>query len=128
GNTEPAQKPQPSGLPGTSGLLLSEHVSGTAVNETAYPHTVASHFPYTYDLVLPTPFVAAAGTTYWVSIVPDLPNHFSQLWSWLGSRQDTTDPFGLDLSGNHGEGFQYNFAGLPHDNTTFELTFSLLGN
>src|SRR5581483_3200483 len=60
GNTEPAQKPQPSGLPGTSGLLLSEHVSGTAVNETAYPHTVASHFPYTYDLVLPTPFVAAA--------------------------------------------------------------------
>jgi hypothetical protein len=61
--------------PGAS--LFSENVSGTA-NETFLSNV--NGFPiYTYSLNI-NPFTANAGTTYWMSLVPDL--GFPPQWGW----------------------------------------------
>ena len=59
-------------------LLRSEVFAGTA-GETFL--TSANGFPtYTYSVDLTSPFQAAANTTYWLSIVPDLA--FPPQWGW----------------------------------------------
>ncbi|HEY1879515.1 MAG TPA: PEPxxWA-CTERM sorting domain-containing protein [Caulobacteraceae bacterium] len=61
------------GQPGT--LLYSANVSGTG-NETF----LGNFGDPTYTYSVPTNFNAAAGTTYWLSVVPDL--GFPPQWGW----------------------------------------------
>lgn len=62
------------GQPGT--VLASDIITGNA-GETS------SGSLYTYSAALSTPFSAAAGTQYWVSIVADLP--YLPQWGWVES-------------------------------------------
>ncbi|HWE99933.1 MAG TPA: PEP-CTERM sorting domain-containing protein [Caulobacteraceae bacterium] len=62
----------------TGSALYTTSVSGTA-NET-FLGNYAGFPTYTYDL--PVNFTAAAGTTYWMSVVPDL--GFPPQWGWEG--------------------------------------------
>jgi hypothetical protein len=77
-----------SGQPGAA--LLSETIPGTA-NETSVGTETATgnggNLVFNYSDPLPVPFSAQAGTTYWLSIVPDLPfdqsdNPAFGQWGW----------------------------------------------
>jgi hypothetical protein len=67
-----------SGQAGT--LLASDFISGTA-GETFVGHDSFGDLEYSYSSALPTSFSAAAGTKYWLSIVPDMPETTPQ-WGW----------------------------------------------
>jgi hypothetical protein len=89
--------------PGAS--LFSENVSGNA-NET-----LISGADYSYTLNI-NPFTANAGTTYWMSLVPDL--GFPPQWGWATG------------TGGDGAAWQCFFgacAAVPND-----MTFGLYGN
>jgi hypothetical protein len=58
--------------------LLTAHIPGNANETLVGPGSNVLIFDYSVDL--PVPFVAAGGTTYWLSIVPDLP--FPPQWGW----------------------------------------------
>ena len=91
------------GAPG--GLLASTSVSGTA-NETLL---TGPNYSYTTAI---TPFIAAAGTEYWMSIVPDL--GFPPQWGWA--------------SGTGGDGIAYqDFFGSRSQLGT-DLAFGLQGS
>ena len=90
------------GAPG--GLLASTSVSGTA-NETLI---TGPNYSYTTAI---TPFMAAAGTEYWMSIEPDL--GFPPQWGWA--------------SGTGGDGIAYqDFFGSRSQLGT-DLAFGLQG-
>lgn len=94
-----------SGTPGS--LLSNTYVAGTA-NETFLGNYGGSPI-YTYSLSLATPFAAAAGTQYWLSVYPDL--GFPPQWGWA--------------SGTGGDGISYqNFQGTLSQLTT-DMAFSL---
>jgi hypothetical protein len=65
------------GLPGT--LLQSYNIAGNA-NETFVTTGLNGYLEYKYSAALSTPFAAAAGTTYWLSIQPALV--FPPQWYW----------------------------------------------
>lgn len=93
------------GQPG--GALYTTTVSGTA-NETSVG-TFGGYPFYSYSLA--TNFNAAAGTTYWLSIVPDLA--FPPQWGWA--------------TGTGGDGISYqDFFGTRSQNPN-DLAFTLLG-
>jgi PEP-CTERM motif len=96
------------GVPGTT--LFTETVSGTA-NETFL--TTVNGFPvYTYDLSI-NPFVAAAGTQYWVSVEPTL--FFPPQWGWSSG------------TGGDGAGYQC-FFGACSSSGIPDLAFTLNGS
>lgn len=65
------------GQPGTA--LYSETVLGTA-NETFVGNSLLGAPTFDYFVLLTTPFAAAAGVPYWLSIVPDV--QFPPQWGW----------------------------------------------
>ncbi len=76
------------GAPG--GLLATEAFPGNA------GETILSSPIYTYEVLLSSPFLATAGTQYWLSVVPDI--GFPPQWGWA--------------SGTGGDGLSYqNFFG-----------------
>jgi len=72
-----------------------------------------SGFPaYTYDVSLTTPFPAAAGTTYWLSVVPTL--GFPPQWGWS--------------TGTGGDGISYqDFLGTRSE-LLYDMAFTLEGS
>ncbi len=64
------------GQPGA--LLYNEHVVGTGGE--AFLGNFGGFPTYTYDVLLTTPFAAAGGTTYWLSVVPSV--GFPPQWGW----------------------------------------------
>lgn len=91
------------GVPGT--LLQSTSIAGSA-NETALGLDSYGNSAYSYSSALPTPFAAAAGQQYWMSIVPDLA--YPPSWGWetgtggdgsaYQSTTGFTGPVGNDLA------------------------------
>jgi opacity protein-like surface antigen len=93
-----------SGLgPGAS--LFSEHVSGNA------SETLISGTDYSYSLNI-NPFTANAGTTYWMSLVPD--EGFPPQWGWATG------------TGGDGAAWQCFFGACGP--LSSDLTFALYGN
>lgn len=91
-----------SGQPGSS--IYSQFTSGTA-NQTLLSPNI-----FTYAINLTTPFAAAGGTTYWVSLVPDLA--LTLQWYWGG--------------GSGGDGISYqDFSGVPRRKEPNDLAFTL---
>jgi hypothetical protein len=72
-----SHNPAGGGQPGVS--LLKEKIAGNA-KETFVGLEFGVFPTYNYDLDLTTAFTAAAGTEYWLSIVPDLA--FPPQWGW----------------------------------------------
>jgi hypothetical protein len=72
-----SNNPAGGGQPGTP--LLTQHTAGTA-GETFVGLEAGIYPTYNYSLDLTTGFAAAAGTEYWLSIVPDLT--FPPQWGW----------------------------------------------
>src|SRR5262249_39629603 len=66
-----------SGVPGS--VLATTTVSGTA-NETSLGNDNVGDPLFSYSANLSTAFNAAAGTQYWLSIVPDV--GFPPQWGW----------------------------------------------
>jgi hypothetical protein len=96
------------GAPGAS--LLAQNIAGTA-NES-FVGNDAGGFPiFNYSVILNTSFLANAGTTYWLSIVPTVP--FPPQWGWytgsggdgiayqdfFGGRSQVGTDFAFDLTG-----------------------------
>jgi hypothetical protein len=79
----------------TGGVLQSYGFNGTA-NEVFHPSSGGASAYYTYEENLLTPFVAVAGTQYWLSIEPDLGP--PPQWGWAtglsGDGQSYQDFFG----------------------------------
>lgn len=65
------------GIPGS--LLQTSSISGNA-NETPLGLDTFGNSAFSYAATLPTPFAAAAGTRYWMSVVPDLA--YPPSWGW----------------------------------------------
>jgi len=99
------------GQPGAT-PLATEVFSGTA-GETFLGN--AGGFPtYTYDVTLGTAFAATAGTTYWLSVYPNL--SFPPEWGWatgtggngssyqdfFGTRSQLSSDFAFTLGGTSG--------------------------
>ncbi len=83
-------------------------VAGNA-NETLLGYDQNSWPIYSYTLSLSTPFVASAGTQYWLSIVADL--GFPPQWAWE--------------TGTGGDGVMYqDWYGTLYENST-DMAFSL---
>ena len=93
-----------SGSPG--GPLLSENISGTA-NETFL--TNMNGFPI-YDYYITPGWGVAAGTKYWLSVVPDL--GFPPQWGW-----------GTSGTGD-GNGYQTFFGSSAPTGTNFAFTLT----
>jgi len=119
-----------SGQPGSS--LFSQHIAGTG-GETFLGDF--GGFPtYTYSLDI-TGFDAAAGTQYWMSVVPDL--GFPPQWGWssgtggdgisyqdfFGERSQIAADMAFTLNGGGGGG-----GGVPEPASLFLLGSGLLGN
>lgn len=100
----------PGGQPDTGNPPL-EQVSTTSFNETSLGNDVGGDAVFTYSSAIPT-FSAAAGTQYWLSIVPDLA--FPIEWGWqsattggdglgyqdsFGSRATLSNDFAFALNG-----------------------------
>ncbi len=95
------------GQPGT--ILSSYTFSGTG-NESFVSNV--NGFPiYDYSVDLTSPFSAAAGTSYWLSVVPTL--GFPPQWGWAAG------------TGGDGQGYQNFFGTLGPTSTDF--AFSLTG-
>ena len=95
------------GQPG--GVLSTQTFAGTG-SETFLGNY--GGFPiYTYGVDLNTPFNAAAGTQYWLSVVPDLA--FPPQWGWA--------------SGTGGDGISYQDFFGGRSQLTTDMTFSLTG-
>ena len=77
------------GSPG--GVILSQTVSGINAHESFLQLDSALNPAYAYSATLGTPFSASGGTTYWLSIVPDLAIGPSPAtgpqWAWETSFQ-----------------------------------------
>jgi|SRR5581483_6182650 len=116
------------GQPGAS--LFSEHINGTG-NE-AFLGTFGGFPTYTYSLDI-SGFAAAAGTEYWMSVVPDL--GFPPQWGWssgtggdgisyqdfFGSRSQIAADMAFTLNGGGGGG------GVPEPASLVLLGSGLLG-
>ena len=95
-----------SGSPGT--LLSTQYITGTA-NETSLGTFGPGFYPFfTYSAAV-TPFAAAAGTQYWLSIVPDL--GFPPEWGWA--------------TGTGGDGAAYQIFGGVGAPISHDLAFAL---
>jgi len=97
---------------GQPGALLASYSGPGAFGETLLGNDNAGDPTFIYDGLLGSPFVAAAGTQYWMSLVPDL--GFPPQWGWE--------------TGTGGDGIAYqDFFGsrsqLPSD-----LSFALYGS
>jgi hypothetical protein len=91
--------------------LSTDVIAGNA-NETFVGVDGAGTEIYNYSIDLPTPFLAVANTTYWVSIVADM--DFPPQWGWhsgtggdgvfvqdfLGARNVSAGDLALDITGN----------------------------
>jgi hypothetical protein len=98
-----------SGTPGA--LEETTNISGNA-NETFLQTDLSGNPTYSYSAAV-TPFSAAAGTQYWLSIVPSTNGEFPQ-WGWETG------------TGGDGSGYQvFDGNGSPIFN---DLAFSLLGS
>jgi hypothetical protein len=89
--------------------LFSAIIAGNA-GETF----LGAQFPglvYAYNATLTTPFLAQAGTTYWLSIVPDI--DVPPQWGWQ--------------TGTGGDGFFYQDFGGVRIREEGDLAFTLLG-
>jgi hypothetical protein len=95
------------GQPGS--LLESNYDTGTG-GET-YLGSYAGFPTYTYDVSLAGPFAAAAGTQYWMSIVPDL--GFPPQWGWS--------------SGTGGDGMSYQVFFGTGSSIAADMSFTLSG-
>jgi hypothetical protein len=93
------------GQPGSS--LYSQNISGTG-NET-FLGNFGDYPTYTYQLAVN--FNAAAGTTYWVSVVPDLV--FPPQWAWS--------------TGTGGDGISYQDSFGSRSQNPDDLAFTLVG-
>ena len=96
------------GQPGA--VLMTENIAGNA-DETSIGDDPAVHLTFSYSATLSTTFIAAAGTQYWLSIVPDL--RFPSQWGWesgiggdglsyqdfLGDRTSLAVDFAFSLDG-----------------------------
>ena len=116
------------GQPGTS--LFSQHINGTGGE--AFLGTFGGFPTYTYSLDI-SGFDAAAGTEYWMSVVPDL--GFPPQWGWssgtggdgisyqdfFGSRSQIAADMAFTLNGGGGGG------GVPEPASLFLLGSGLLG-
>jgi len=96
------------GAPGAS--LLSATISGNA-GETSLDNDSNGDPAYAYSATLATPFAAAAGTAYWLSIQPTLAG--SSQWGWE--------------NGSGGDGAAYQVFGGSPAAITNDLAFSLDG-
>ena len=95
------------GQPGAA--LASTNVAGTG-GET-FLGTFGGFPTYTYDVVLSSPFAAAAGTQYWISEIPDL--GFPPQWG--------------NSSGTGGDGISFqDFFGV-RSQLAADMAFNLLG-
>lgn len=83
------------GQPGAS--IYSVYIPG-APGETSLGPDFFGNPTYSYSADLPVPFAAAAGTQYWLSIVPDLP--YPPQWVWESG------------TGGDGQSFQNFFGSL----------------
>ena len=103
------------GQPDTSGSpLLSESIGGNA-NETPIAGSGLDKLndpTFTYSADLPTAFMAAAGTQYWLSIVPDVGN--PPQWAWENS--------------SSGDGVSYQAFFGTRSNNGVDLAFTLNGD
>jgi hypothetical protein len=95
------------GQPGSA--LVTTHVNGTG-GET-FLGNFAGFPTYTYD-VAGLNFAAAAGTTYWMSVVPDL--GFPPQWGWS--------------AGTGGDGVSYQDFFGTRTQLGADMAFTLLGN
>jgi len=84
------------GQPGS--VLATTIVPGTA-NETSQGVDGGGYPEFSYSATLTTPFAAAAGTEYWMSVVPDLT--FPPQWGWVTG------------SGGDGGSYQFYQGGNP---------------
>ena len=111
------------GQPG--GLLQSFNVGGNG-NE-AFVGNVGGFLIYTYSINLTGGFNAAAGTTYWMSVVPDL--GFPPQWGWAfgtgGDNISYQDFFGTRFLRGNDEAFTLN--GNPSQAPDSGSTVMLLG-
>jgi hypothetical protein len=96
------------GQPG--GLLQSFNIGGTG-NET-FLGTFNGFPTYTYSINLAGGFNALAGTTYWMSVVPDL--GFPPQWGWS--------------SGLNGDGISYQDFFGARSQLAADMAFTLNGN
>lgn len=97
---------------GQPGGLLASYSGPGAFGETFLGFDNAGDPTFLYDGLLGTPFAAAAGTQYWMSLVPDL--GFPPQWGWETS---------ID-----GDGLSYqDFFGARSPNA-IDLSFALYGS
>jgi hypothetical protein len=97
---------------GAPGAVLWQRSGSGNFGETFLGFDNVGDPTYLYDGLLGTPFVAQAGTTYWVSIVPDL--GFPPQWGWETA------------TGGDGAAYQCFFGtcgAIPND-----VSFALYGN
>ena len=102
-----SNNPAGGGQPGAP--LFTQHTAGTA-GETFVGLEAGIYPTYNYSLDLTTGFAAAAGTEYWLSIVPDLT--FPPQWGWLsgtgGDGRSVQDFLGTRNFINNDDAFSLN--------------------
>ena len=104
------------GEPDTVTVLNENIVPGNAGETLVGTNSSRTVRLFDYQLTLPTPFVASAGTKYWMSIVADKAGTLPQ-WGWS--------------SGTGGDGIMYaesvTLGGVVRRRLAFDLAFTLSG-
>jgi streptogramin lyase len=100
------------GEPDTATVLNENIVPGNAGETLVGTNTSKTIRMFDYQLTLPTPFAANAGTKYWMSIMADKNGTLPQ-WGWG--------------TGTGGDGIMYADAVTGRRRLTFDLAFTLRG-